>query len=90
MSRYFYKVWLRDSRHDADGDPCWVGMLIEADTPAKAGDWGDRLTRDYCLRSKETRFVTSEVILATKEPLPPIDFPIIRYGERCPDKEIGW
>ena len=44
----------------------------------------------YDGRFKENRFVTSEVTLAAKEPLAALDFPVVRYGEKCSDEEIGW
>ena len=92
MSRYFYKAWLRDAASDpgeAD-DQWWIGMIIEADTPAKASDWGDKLAKDYCTRFLQNRFVTSEVSLAASERLASLDFPVVRYGEKCSDKKLGW
>lgn len=92
MSRYFYKAFLRRADDDVGerDDQWWVGMIIDAATPAMATDWGDKLTKEYCGRFKQSRFVLSEVALASAEPLATLDFPELRYGEKCSDKRIGW
>jgi hypothetical protein len=95
MVRVEYAAWFRDGKAMPDDEDYeWVAvMVIEAETPESAKDWGDHLARSYSNRNPDETFLRSDVEMLSDSQWETGNWqqtPLIRQGYEASDGEIGW
>jgi len=93
MIQYMYTVWLRDRLADKNEQDYEypVCIIIEAENETLAKQWGDKLSSDFSNRYHENEILKSKIEDIDKYKNQELtSVPLIKYGYKATDEEIGW